>query len=250
LVKAGADVLAHGGKYISAIYQAVDFGDTHLAKMLLEKGAWLTKDYRELLDLAAERGNRGITRMIEDYDVRKLYLLPPPGPKISKVSDSKSSERMEEGSQSDTDFESGVTRRGSSDKLERRRSSPSALAVVRAVGLQALYLKGQRGKWTGIKGVKVLRAAFEVGMSESILDTIRPHLSKYQDLVDFLGTALVEYEQEQEDQGPSRRVLPSGSQGELSSSSRRRGEGQGRISRSRNDQEVSETMSANMRIWP
>jgi hypothetical protein len=72
LIKAGADVLAQGGKYISAIYQAVDFSDAHLAKMFLEKGAWLTKDYRELLDLSAERGNGIIMRMIEDYKVRQL----------------------------------------------------------------------------------------------------------------------------------------------------------------------------------
>jgi hypothetical protein len=81
-----------------------------------------------------------------------------------------------------------------------------------------LYLKGQRGKWTGIKGVKVLRAAFDVGILESILDTIRPHLSKYQDLVDFLGRAMAEYEEEQEGQGPIQRVLSSELKDDLSSS--------------------------------
>jgi len=72
------------------------------------------------------------------------------------------------------------------------------LTVVRAVVLQALFLKGQRGKWTGIKGVKILRAALDVGVSEKILDQIRPHMSSYQKIVDYLGKALVEMNQEQE----------------------------------------------------
>jgi hypothetical protein len=217
--------------------------------MLLEKGAWLTKEYRELLDLSAERGNRIIMRMIEDYDVRQLYLLTAPEPK-NRISDSRSSEKIEEDSQSDSDLESGLARRSSRNKLEKRRQPPTPLAVVRAVGLQALYLKGQRGKWTGIKGVKVLRAAFDVGISESILDTIRPHLSKYQDLVDFLGRAMVEYEEEKGDREPNRRSISSGSKDDLSSSSSSRIERQGRTSRSRNDQEVSEAMSKNRRILP
>jgi hypothetical protein len=237
LLKAGADILAHGGKYISAIYQAVDFGDADLAKMLLEKGAWLTNDYRELLDLAAERGSRGITRMLEDYDVRKLYLLPAPKPKIAELPDPGSSERTEAGSQNDLDFENGLVQSRSSDTLEKRRPAPSPLTVIKAIGLQALYLKGQRGKWTGIKGVKILQAAFEVGVPETILEKIRPHMSQYQDIVDYLGTALAQY---QEEQNPHRSIRSPRSQGELPSSSTRRVERQVTFNGSGNGQEVSE----------
>jgi hypothetical protein len=237
LLKAGADILAHGGKYISAVYQAVDFGDADLAKMLLEKGAWLTNDYRELLDLAGERGNRGITRMLEDYDVRKLYLLPAPKPEIAGLPDSWPSEGTEAGSQSDLDVENGSVQRRSRDTLEKRRPTPSALTVVKTIGLQALYLKGQRGKWTGIKGVKILQAALEVGVSETILERIRPHMSTYQDIVDFLGRALTQY---QEEQNPRRSIRSSGSQLELPSSSTRRVERQVTFNGSGNDQEVSE----------
>lgn len=237
LLKAGADILAHGGKYISAVYQAVDFGDADLAKMLLEKGAWLTNDYRELLDLAGERGNRGITRMLEDYDVRKLYLLPAPKPEIAELPDSWSPEGTEAGSQSDLDVENGSVQRRSRDTLEKRGPTPSALTVVKTIGLQALYLKGQRGKWTGIKGVKILQAAFEVGVSETILEGIRPHMSTYQDIVDFLGRALTQY---QEEQNPRRSIRSSGSQLELPSSSTRRVERQVTFNGSGNDQEVSE----------
>jgi hypothetical protein len=74
--------------------------------------------------------------------------------------------------------------------------------------------------------VKVLRAAFDDGIPESILDAIRPHLSKYQDLVDFLGRAMVKYEEEQGYQGPIQRALSSGSKEDLLSSSRNRVERQ------------------------
>jgi hypothetical protein len=246
LLKAGADILAHGGKYISAIYQAVDFGDADLAKMLLEKGAWLTNDYRELLDLAAERGNRGITRMLEDYDVRKLYLLPAPKPKIAELPDSRSSEGTEAESQTDLDLENGFVQSRSRDTLEKRRPAPSPLTVIKAIGLQALYLKGQRGKWTGIKGVKILQAALEVGVPETIIEKIRPHMSTYQDIVDYLGTALVQY---QEEQNLRRSLCSPGSQGELPSSSTRRVERQVTFNGGRNGQEVSESLSASLRFW-
>jgi hypothetical protein len=79
--------------------------------MLLKKGARLTKEYRELLNLSAKRGNRIIIQMIEDYDVRQLYLLLAPEAKMSRISDSRSPKRIEEGSeegsQNDGDLESG-----------------------------------------------------------------------------------------------------------------------------------------------
>jgi hypothetical protein len=59
---------------------------------------------------------------------------------------------------------------------------------------------------------------------------------------------MVEYEEKQGDQEPIRGALSSGSKGGLLSSSRNRVERQGPTSRSRNDQEVSEAISANVRI--
>jgi len=254
LIKAGADILAHGGKYISAIYQAVDYGDVYLAEVLLEKGAWLTKEYRELLDLSAERGNRIMVRMIEDYDVRQLYLLSGPETKTSGHLKSRYSKRISQRSQDESDNESDVgsdlARRSSRDKLEKRREPPTPLAIVRAVGLQALYLKGQRGKWTGIKGVKILRAAFDAGVSESILDTIRPHLSSYQTLVDFLGRAMVQYQEEQGDQEPSQLALPSGIEDDFSSSLSSRVAQQDPVRKSVSDREVSELSCSNFTIRP
>src|SRR6266496_4516872 len=76
LLKNGADVLVDGGRYINALYQAVDFSDWDMAHILLEKGAWLSANYRELLDLAGEHGNREMTRLLEEYDVKMLHLRP------------------------------------------------------------------------------------------------------------------------------------------------------------------------------
>ena len=240
LLKARADVLAQGGKYISALYQAVDFGDVGIAKLLLEKGAWLTEDYRELLDLAAERGHRGLTRMLEDYDVRKLYLSPAPKSKTIRFTESEPDRGTESDSQSDSDLESEIVHNGSRRLLEKRRRAPSALNIAKAVGLQALYLKGQRGKWTGIKGVKLLQAAFEVGVPDTVLQNIRPHLAAYQGIVDFLGTALIQYQEEQNTRESTRSIR---SQGDipLSSTSRRRAGQQLALDGSGNGRRVSET---------
>jgi hypothetical protein len=191
--------------------------------------------------------------MIEDYDVRRLYLLPAADSRSSRRSNSRTSRRIEEGSEDASeegsqDGSDRLTSRRSKDELEKRRKTPTPLAVVRAVGLQALYLKGQRGKWTGIKGVKVLRAAFDVGIPEGILHSIRPHMSTYQKLVDFLGRAVSEYEEEQGLEGPPQRAISSGSKDELSSSSSSQIEPQVPTSRARQDQEVSEATSAKMTI--
>jgi hypothetical protein len=180
--------------------------------------------------------------MIEDYDVRQLYLLPGPEAKSSRRVKSRSSKRIkrrrEDESEDENDLGSKLARRSPRDEIEKRREPPTPLAVVRAVGLQALYLKGQRGKWTGIKGVKILRAAFDAGIPETILDTIRPHLSSYQNLVDFLGRAMIQYEEEEGDQEPSQSTLSSGSKDDLSPSLSSRVAQQGPLRRSVSDQQV------------
>ena len=62
--------------------------------------------------------------------------------------------------------------------LSKGKNVPSALTVIKALELQALYLKGQRGKRTGIKGAKLFQAAFEVGVPDSILERIRRHMAE------------------------------------------------------------------------
>jgi hypothetical protein len=50
----------------------VGHSDQDIAEMLLERGAWLGNDYRELLDLASERRDRDMKDLLLDYDVSDL----------------------------------------------------------------------------------------------------------------------------------------------------------------------------------
>ena len=74
LIKADADVLKEAGLYISPLYQVVSHSDVDMALLLLERGAWLSRNYGELLDLASERGNEEIYDLMQEYDVRDLRL--------------------------------------------------------------------------------------------------------------------------------------------------------------------------------
>ncbi|KAF2682216.1 ankyrin, partial [Lentithecium fluviatile CBS 122367] len=47
LLKHRADVFASHPQYVNALYQAVGSSDWGLTQMLLEAGAWLSKDYGE-----------------------------------------------------------------------------------------------------------------------------------------------------------------------------------------------------------
>lgn len=179
LIKAGADVLADGGQYVSPLYQAVDFTDPELAHLLLEKGAWLSKDYQELLDLAAERGNREIIRMLEQYDVRNLHLV-----RSSKSRRSTDGRGSDSEQSDDREHARTIERRSDDRQVEMKASN-----VLKKVLWEIAILKGQRGKWTGIKGVRVMRAAMSAGVSEKLLDELRPHLQSSYRLLDFLKDA-------------------------------------------------------------
>ena len=181
LIKAGADVLADGGQYVSPLYQAVDFTDPELALLLLEKGAWLSKDYQELLDLAAERGNREITRMLEQYDVRNLHLVRSTRSRSSINDRDSDSDHYEAGQ-----YDRRVDRRYDNQQVEMKASN-----VLKKVLWEIAILKGQRGKWTGIKGVRVMRAAMSAGVSETLLEKLRPHLQSSYQLLDFLKNATI-----------------------------------------------------------
>lgn len=61
--------------------------------------------------------------------------------------------------------------------------------VLKKVAWEIAVLKGQSGKWTGIEGVRVMRAAISVGVPEKLLDQLRPHLQSSYRLLDFLKGA-------------------------------------------------------------
>jgi hypothetical protein len=179
LLKAGANVLTGDAQYVSPAYQAISHDDQDMVHLLMEDGAWLTRGYGELLDLATERNNKDIIRMLRDYDVRDIYL--------------KRRKALTEESLSDSDSED--SRDGNRGALRRQTSRDKQVAlkpgkVLRAVGIQALMLKGKPGKWTGIKGVRVMKAAIGAGVSPDLVDRIAPHLSDISRLIDFLRQAV------------------------------------------------------------
>lgn len=181
LLASKANVLAHGGQYVNALYQAVSFSDISMAHLLLEKGAWLSENYLEILDVAAENGNRHMSRMLEDYDVRGLWKR-------------RLIDQQQQSSESGSDVNDNLTYVPYDER--RAMEKPRSLPLVRAVMLEAFALKGQRGKWTGIKAVRLLQTAIRMGASERIIDRAAPFLSSYERLVAVICEAAKQHEEE------------------------------------------------------
>ncbi|KAK4503337.1 hypothetical protein PRZ48_004252 [Zasmidium cellare] len=168
LLRHDAKLFLPGGRYISALYQAVDFDRVDMAHALLEKGAWLTKDYREVLDLAAERNNNEMYDELVRYDVLDIHCK---------------DRRLRDGSPASS---SGLAETSHSLSAEQY-TSIGAVCLV-----QAIRLHGQPGKWTGRKGVKVLRAGIERGLDGRILEKIRPHIHSFPTIQKFFADAVGE----------------------------------------------------------
>ena len=164
LLKYGANPFAEAGSFISPIYQAVSFGDVEMARLLLEKGAWLNKNYQELLDLAAETGNDDLYATLVTYDIRGLHRRKRLGQANTPVPNLQ--------------------------KHSLRRSNAASLACqsrnIMPALLEALNLKGQKGKWTGIKAVKVLRKAYADDVPENLVVFLGAHLNQIQKILEDL----------------------------------------------------------------
>ena len=119
------------GQYISAIYQAVDFSDEVLTLLLLEKGAWLTNNYRELLDVAAERGNKEIIPRLQECDDKMLNACPA---------------IEERHSYPDIARDSTGSEHVSIPQSNNGQRVVKPLRIVRVVGFEAMLLKGTEGK--------------------------------------------------------------------------------------------------------
>ena len=166
LLRRKAVVLADCGPRVSALYQAVSHSDESIIYLLLEYGAWLSPGYAEILDLAAERGNRRIMDILMEYDVRRLHLTLPA-------------------------YHGSLERRGR--KMPRgQEAALISRVVLRAVVSQALILKGSHGRWQGRKGVMVLRAALEAGAPERVIDQIGQNLMTVSSLIDYFRGAVME----------------------------------------------------------
>ena len=152
LLKHGANPIAGAGSFISPIYQAVSFEDVEMTHMLLEGGGWLCKDYIELLDLAEETGNHELCDLLQDYDIRNLHRR------------NRIREKLERRPQR------------SVDKKASKRSGELGLRDLMATVVEVWRLKGQKGKWTGTKAIKILRLIYGDDIPEHLLSVLGQNL--------------------------------------------------------------------------
>ncbi|KAK5687602.1 hypothetical protein LTS10_001742 [Elasticomyces elasticus] len=170
LLRHHATLFIPGGRYVSALYQAVSFEDVHMTHMLLEKGAWLTNNYGELLDMAAEHSNAEMTHELEQYDVRMLKQ-----------------KRFEDEMLTSNYLTRNDTRQGTKRSLIQK---PSTDEMGMALICEALRLKGQEGKWSGIKGVKLMQIALHHGWDPKHLITARRFIHTFPGIQSFLANTM------------------------------------------------------------
>lgn len=152
LLRYGANPISGAGTFVSPIYQAVSFEDIEMTHMLLEKGAWLTREYGELLDLAAETGNVDLCILLQGYDICNLH------------------ERKQIGENRHRQ------QRKSQRKTLSNRVDERGLIELMPALLEIWSLRGQKGKWTGTKAIKVLRLIYGDNIPLPILDLLRHNL--------------------------------------------------------------------------
>ena len=158
LLRYGANPLVGAGPFISPIYQAVSFEDVKMTEMLLEKGAWLCNDYQELLDLATESRNHEIGNLLKEYDIRDLHKR-----LLLKAENRRSGRNLR-------------------PNPDQRIASKRDYSLMPAL-MEILRLKGRKGKWTGIKAVKVIRIAYGNEVPEDLLAFMSQHLESIQKVV-------------------------------------------------------------------
>lgn len=162
LLRRGANPLAKAGSFVSPTYQAVSFEDVEMVRLLLEKGAWLSEDYQELYDVATERGNAGLCELLKEYDIRR----------------SRPRDRITDGGRRRGNEEARRLH-GKSQPFNSREEQRDLTYGVKTQALDALFeviqLRGQKGKWTGIKAIRVLRIFFDDDVPEGTIDYLREH---------------------------------------------------------------------------
>lgn len=174
LIDYKADVNAEGGHYVSALYQAVKQSRPEIGYALLESGAWVnTKDYLELFDLATEHQDRDMEELLIAYDVKQLHKSLPLFTKPSVL------QKLQ----------------GASSRDDQRIIKQSKRTIVVAtLGAIAHQHRSQDGsKWTGIKGVNVLKTAIDAGLPPEIVDKIGPYLTPISKVIDYIESALSEF---------------------------------------------------------
>lgn len=182
LIQCGADVYEGDGVHVNALYQAVAHGDYALAEMLLDHGAWLCREWREIRDLAEELGDADIQSLLEEYDVRKMHM------KYLRES-----EHLEENRVSrDEIYDDSVNVRLLPGQVKHKainwddvNLSKVGVAVIRRVATASRM----PGSWKGRRGVVVVLAALNAGAPKDILKLLRGVVNPLRRLAQILREA-------------------------------------------------------------
>ena len=131
--------------------------------MLLEHGAWLDENYREILDLAREQHDTEMQELLAKYDWKRQCR--------KALTDFRRNTNL---------IESG---RASSDEGQLiKRSSRVIGAIIKKV----IVLQTEPGNWRGHKLLVVVKAALDAGAPPAILTYIRAAMEPVHILIDLL----------------------------------------------------------------
>lgn len=170
------------GVHVNALYQAVAHGDYALAEMLLDSGAWLCREWREVRDLAEELGDGDVQSLLEGYDVRKMHM------RYLRESEHLEEERAGR----DEVYDDSVNVRLLPGQLRHRainwddvNLSKVGVAVVRRIATASRM----SGSWKGRRGVAVVLAALNAGAPKEILKLLRGVVNPLRRLAQILREA-------------------------------------------------------------
>jgi hypothetical protein len=176
LLDAKANVQADGGIYINALYQAVGHSDLEIAEVLLEHGAWLSENFREIRDLALEQNDTEMQDLLAKYDLR---------------------DHCRRALASSRRRELTAVERYHGDSQMMKTSARVLTAVMKRV----LVLQTDPGNWKGYKLVSVIKVALEAGAPPIILEYIRSAMEPVAMLIEVLRD-----KDRQEDNQPRRAI--------------------------------------------
>jgi hypothetical protein len=159
LLSRGADVYATHEIHVNALYQAVGHSDYAIAEALLEHAAWLVEDWAEIVDLAAEIGDAEIIDLLARYDVRQLHRV-----------------KLQARTRGHLEYDDAVAE-------SRHRSYTD---IISAIVRKSVAVQATSGNWKGRKGVAVVVAALNAGVSPDILPLLRNAVNPVRILVERL----------------------------------------------------------------
>lgn len=184
-----ADVFASDKVHVDALFQAVAHNDYAAAELLLEHGAWLSKAWKEVADVAEELPDDEIRTLLGQYDVKKKRL-----------------EYLERrADRDDPDIDDQITSTvpaalPGGDAVVQLLSQIRLSRVGSAVLLKFPRAAKMSGSWRGRRGVALTMAALNAGAPvELLLEAIRQMVHP----VRVMRRILTQYDQERDLAGGS-----------------------------------------------